>query len=63
MEPKKGVNFFFALIAILTGSKLYKHFDFQNFRFEKPALDTIYLITFIGSIIFLIRDFRQRPKA
>lgn len=60
MDSKKGINFFFVLIAIITGSKLYKHFDFQNLNFEKPAIDTIYLIAFVASIIFLIKDFSKR---
>lgn len=61
MESKKGINFFFAIIAIITGSKLYKHFDFQNLKFEKPAIDAIYLIAFVASIIFLIKDYIKRP--
>jgi hypothetical protein len=62
MNGKKGINFFFAIIAIIIGSKLYKHFDFQNFKFEKPAIDIIYLITFVASIIFLIKDYIKRPE-
>jgi hypothetical protein len=62
MDSKKGINFFFAIIAIITGSKLYKHFDFQNLQFEKPALDVIYLIAFVASIIFLLKDYVKRPQ-
>ncbi len=62
MENNKGLNFFFIIIAIITGSKLIKHFDFQNLTFEKPALDIIYLIAFVASIFFLIRVFITRNK-
>lgn len=62
MESKKGLNFFFIIIAIITGSKIIIHFDFQNFKFEKPALDIIYLITFLISIFILIRDYKKRLK-
>lgn len=62
MDSKKGINIFFAIIAIITGSKLYKHFDFQNFKFEKPAIDTIYLIASVASIIFIIKDYIKQPK-
>ncbi|NHM07988.1 hypothetical protein G4D82_14075 [Flavobacterium sp. CYK-4] len=62
MENKKGLNFFFLIIAIITGSKLVHHFDFQNFSFQKPAIDTIYLVAFLASIFFLIREFRNRNK-
>ena len=62
MDSKKGINFFFAIIAIITGSKLYKHFDFQNLKFEKPAIDIIYLIAFLASIIFIIKDYIKQPE-
>jgi hypothetical protein len=63
MDNKKGLNFFFIIIAIITGGKVYKHFDFQNLKFERPILDIIYLITFVATITFLINDFlKQRKK-
>ena len=62
MESKKGINFFFAFVAIIVGSTLYKHFDFQNFKFEEPAIDTVYLITFLVSIIILIKDYIKKPE-
>ena len=62
MESKKGLNFFFLIIAIITGSKVIKHFDFQNFTFEKPALDALYVIAFVASIVFLIKDYRKPPE-
>ena len=62
MNKKTGINFFFAIIAIITGSKLYKHFDFQNLKFEKPAIDTIYLIAFLASVIFIVKDLISRLK-
>jgi hypothetical protein len=62
MDNKKGLNFFFVIIAIITGSKVFKHFDFQNLKFEKPVLDIIYLITFLATITFLINDFLKQRK-
>jgi hypothetical protein len=62
MDSKKGINFFFAIIAIITGSKLYKHFNFQDLKFEKPALDVIYLVAFVASLVFLVKDFVKRPQ-
>lgn len=62
MDNKKGLNIFLLIIAIITGSKVFKHFDFQNLKFEKPVLDIIYLITFAASIIFLIKDYKKGHK-
>ena len=61
MQAKKGINFFFLIIAIITGSKLYKHTDFKNLQFQKPAIDTIYLLAFAASVILLIKDFVKPP--
>lgn len=61
MENRKGINFFFAIIAIIVGSALYKQFDFDKMRFEKPALAVIYMVVFIASIFFIIKDYRKRP--
>jgi hypothetical protein len=61
MENKKGINFFFAIIAIIVGSAIYKQFDFEKLRFEKPALAVIYMVVFIASIFFIIKDYRKRP--
>lgn len=61
MQAKKGINFFFLIIAIITGSKLYQHTDFKNLQFQKPAIDTIYLLAFAASVILLIKDFVKPP--
>jgi hypothetical protein len=61
MDTKKGLNFFYIIIAVLTGSRVFKDFDFQNFKFKKPVLDIIYLITFVASIIFIRKDYKKSP--
>jgi len=63
MENKKGINmkykiapnFFFVIIALILGGALFKQFDFQNLKFEKPALAVVYIIVFISSIGFMIK--------
>jgi hypothetical protein len=62
MENKKGLNLFFAFIAFILGWTLFKHFDFENFKFQDPALDILYLIVFAVSIYLLIKDYRKRPE-
>jgi hypothetical protein len=60
MDSRKGANFFLVIIAIVTGTKLVRHFDFKNLKFEKPLLDAIYLVTFVAVIVFFIADYRKR---
>ena len=62
MENKKLVNFFFVMIALILGWTLYKQFDFENLRFENTGLAIIYIVVFVMSIYFLIKDFRKRPE-
>ncbi len=62
MEKKKTPNFFLVIIALVLGQVLFEQFDFENLKFEKPALAILYIIVFVFSIYFLIRDFKNRPK-
>ncbi len=62
MKNKKGINFFFLIIAIITGSKLFQHFDFQNLKFKNLGIDILYLVVFVGSLIFLVKDNVKPPK-
>ncbi len=58
----KGVsNFFLIIIALIIGKALYNQFDYQNLKFEKPALSILYIIVFVASIYFIIRNFTNRP--
>lgn len=59
MDKKKGVNFIFIIIAFILGMRLFKDFDFETASFKKPALDIIFLITFIVSIYFIIKDYKK----
>ncbi|MEO0312621.1 MAG: hypothetical protein RIQ89_2278 [Bacteroidota bacterium] len=60
MNTKRGINFFALIILIVIGSKLYKHFDFKELKFEKPGIDTLYLITFVLLLFVVIRDLINR---
>lgn len=62
MENKKGLNFFFLIIAIILGSVLFKQFDFKNLKFQEPELAILYLIVFVASIYFLIKDYKKKPE-
>lgn len=62
MQNKKLPNFFFVIIAIILGWTLFKQFDFENLKFEHTGLAIVYIIIFVLSIYFLIRDYKRRPE-
>lgn len=61
-KNKKTPNFFLIIIALILGHVLFKQFDFENLKFEKPALAILYIVVFVFSIYFLIRDYKNRPE-
>lgn len=62
MEKKKAPMFTFSVIAIILGVTLYKQFDFENLKFEKPALAVIYIITFLFSIYVIIKNRKKKSE-
>jgi hypothetical protein len=62
MENKKIPVFTFGIIAIILGWTIIKHFDFENFTFQKPWLDALYIIVFVYSIYALVKNYRNRTK-
>jgi len=62
MENKKSFNFFFVIIAIILGQALFEQFDFENLKFEKPALAIVYIIVFVISIYLLVKKIKNRPE-
>ena len=43
-ENKKGLSFVLMIPAIIIGVALYEQFDFENLKFEKPALAIVWLL-------------------
>lgn len=61
MENKNNVPVFtFSIVAIILGAALYKQFDFETVKFEKPVLAIVYSIVFVFSVIVLIKNFRKK---
>lgn len=60
MKKNSTLVFVFTIIAIILGVTLFKQFDFQNLKFEKPALAVVYGITFIISIAFLLKNYKKK---
>lgn len=60
MENNKAPSFFFIIVALILGSALYKQFDFQQVKFEKPALAILYSVVLVFSIYGLIKNLRNK---
>lgn len=58
---KKGLSIVLLIPTIIIGVALFKEFDFDNLKFENPALAFVYFIGFVLSIIFQFKDFKKRP--
>ncbi|MBO3116463.1 hypothetical protein J4050_06875 [Winogradskyella sp. DF17] len=58
MKYKLRPNFFFIVVALIVGSALFRQIDFQNLTIEKPALAIIYGVTFLASILLMLK----KPK-
>jgi len=59
MSIKKGQSFLFLIIAIILGWTIFKQFDFENLKFEKPALAIVYIVTFVMSVYFLVKNLKR----
>lgn len=59
MKDKIQFNFIYLVIAFPLGLALKKHFDYNTFTLQQPALDTLYLIVFIACIFLA---FRKKKK-
>jgi uncharacterized membrane protein YadS len=62
MKNIKLPNFFFTVIAIILGIALYKQFDFDNLRFENPALAILFTIVFIFSIYGIVKNYKKSAE-
>lgn len=60
MENKNAFRFTFTIIAIILGVVLFKQFDFEKLRFEQPALAVIYIIVFLFSIYYLVKNSKKK---
>jgi ABC-type maltose transport system permease subunit len=59
-ENKKGLSFVLMIPAIIIGVALYEQFDFENLKFEKPALAIVYIVGIALSIIFQVKAFKKQ---
>lgn len=50
------------IIAVILGFIIFKHFSFNTLTFKDPWLDALYIVTFVGILLFLFKDKIQRKK-
>ena len=62
MENKKALSFTLGVTAIILSVVLFKQFDFEKLKFEKPAIAIVYIIGFSTSILFLIKNSNKQPE-
>ncbi|WP_308852806.1 hypothetical protein [Flavobacterium nitrogenifigens] len=61
MENKnQPITFVFWIVAIILGVTLYKQFDFQNLKFENPAMAVIYSIVFVFSVYYIVKNSKKK---
>lgn len=56
MDKRKAPLFTMSIVAIILGVTLFKQFDFENFKFEKPWLAVVYIIAFVFSVYVVVRN-------
>lgn len=59
MNNKKGIPFPLLIIAIVLGWTIVKEFDFENLKFEKPAMAVIYILTFVMTVYMIFKNNNQ----
>lgn len=59
MNNKKGISFPLLIIAIVLGWTIIKQFDFENLKFEKPAMAVIYILTFVMTVYMIFKNNNQ----
>jgi predicted ferric reductase len=62
MNNKKVLPFPLLIIAIVLGWTIVKQFDFENLKFEKPAMAVIYILTFLLTVYMIFKNNNHDEK-
>ena len=60
MSKITGRIFPFGIIATVLAGAILEQFDFENLRFEKPALAVVYILTFLMTVFFLSKKTEEK---
>lgn len=56
MSNKKELSIPLIIIAVVLGWTIFKQFDFENLKFEKPAMAVVYILTFLMTLYFIFKN-------
>jgi predicted ferric reductase len=62
MNNKKEYSFPLIIIAVVLGWTIFKQFDFENLKFEKPAMAVVYILTFLMTVYFILKKDKDKEK-
>lgn len=60
MEPKKGINFFFTIIALIVGSAALRNIQFSTLTVKQPALTTLYVLVFASAVYGILHERKKK---
>ncbi len=60
MAKRKEYSLPLIIIAVVIGCSIFKDFDFEKLKFEKPALAVVYILTFLMTLYFIFK--KDKPK-
>ncbi len=60
MEPKKGINFFFTIIALIVGSAALRNVQFSTLTVKQPALTTLYVLVFAAAVYGILHERKKK---
>lgn len=62
MNKKKELSFPLIIIAIVLGWTIFKQFDFEKLKFEKPAIAVVYILTFLMTAYFIFKPNKKEVE-
>ena len=62
MNKKKELSFPLIIIAVVLGWTIFKQFDFEKLKFEKPAIAVVYILTFLMTVYFIFKPNKKEEE-
>ena len=62
MNNKKEYSYPLIIIAVVLGWTIFKQFDFEKLKFEKPAMAVVYTLTFLMTVYFILKKEKGKEK-